>query len=156
MLAPEKVQEVERLLAEGRLSEREIARRTGVARNTIARIASARQRTEDLSLDGPPVRCPTCGGMVTMPCRRCLIESATAGKPRLSRGRGQDLPCEPLGVNLRGKQRVRYETIRQKKMQAAAESDPENEIPRDGDDDLFAIPLDVLLDAFEFDEEPTP
>jgi transcriptional regulator with XRE-family HTH domain len=43
MIAPSMVDEVRRLLSEGRLSQRAIARRTGISRGTVAAIASGRR-----------------------------------------------------------------------------------------------------------------
>ncbi len=83
-IAPERIDEVRHLLAEGVLSERQIARCTGAARATVAEIATgkffrraSRMPTIAAEADGeaepiePPDRCPTCGGMVYMPCRLC-------------------------------------------------------------------------------------
>jgi transcriptional regulator with XRE-family HTH domain len=82
MLATAKVREVERLLAEGRLSQRKIARFLGVSRATVGAIASgkrpdyeARERARAAECEplGPIERCPTCGGMVHTPCRLCRV-----------------------------------------------------------------------------------
>ncbi len=143
MLALEKTQEVERLLAHGRLSEREIARRTGVARNTVARIASARPPAEQLPPDAPPERCPACGSIVAMPCLRCRLEATG-----IRTGPADDGPCEPLGVGLRGKPLARYEALREKiqtGQSGAAEPSTCNVPPDDGVCDLNP---DRLLEAF--------
>ncbi len=78
MLALEQVLEVKRLLDEGRLSRRSIARAVGVSRGSVSAIANG-----DRGLFGaPPVedlvvrsslaqRCPGCGGMVYTPCVYC-------------------------------------------------------------------------------------
>jgi hypothetical protein len=78
MLALEQVLEVKRLLDEGRLSQRSIARLTGVGRSSVSAIANGER-----GLVGPtPVgdlvvrssiaqRCPGCGGRVFMPCVYC-------------------------------------------------------------------------------------
>ena len=81
MLAPCVVEEIRRLLAEERLSHRQIARLTGVSRGTIGAISMGRRpnyeqlrrnrRPDPLAPTGPPKRCPGCGGMVYMPCRLC-------------------------------------------------------------------------------------
>ncbi len=83
MIALEKVLEVRRLLDEGGLSRRAIAKQTGVSRGTVNAIANgerglfgAEPRKSD---DGyrPPAcasvakRCPGCGAMVFPPCVLC-------------------------------------------------------------------------------------
>ncbi len=81
MLPPAVVDEIRRLLAEGRLSQRQIARRIGVSRGTVAAIASGRRRIPAGEASGPPggyargkpVRCPGCGARVHMPCLACWL-----------------------------------------------------------------------------------
>jgi hypothetical protein len=88
MIALAKVKEIERLLALGTMSQRQIAAAQGVSRATVGAIADgtrpsyeARRRAE---LDGarvplgPIKRCPTCGGRVYMPCRLCLVRKFKA------------------------------------------------------------------------------
>lgn len=79
------VEEVRRLLAQGRLSQRQIAKRTGVSRGTVAAIASGRRHTSGSRTPlppeappggyprGKPVRCPGCGALVQMPCLACWL-----------------------------------------------------------------------------------
>jgi hypothetical protein len=75
--------EVERLLAEGRLSQREIARATGISRGSVGAIAQGkrnRRQTGALFLDptrplGPPERCRGCGGLVYAPCILCRVRT---------------------------------------------------------------------------------
>jgi hypothetical protein len=82
MLPIGKVREVERLLAEGRLSQRKIAHVLGISRGVVSLIArglrpdyEARQRDRDESAQqqGPIERCPGCGGRVYTPCRLCHV-----------------------------------------------------------------------------------
>lgn len=82
MINDKTLDEVRRLLALGRLSQREIARQTGVSRGTVNAIANARWKKRpsreandetDHLFKGPIVRCPTCGGRVYMPCMLCHI-----------------------------------------------------------------------------------
>lgn len=80
MIAQTLVDDVRRLLGEGRLSQRKIAARTGVSRGTVGAIAAGRRpdyaarRLEQFdSPSGPPVRCPGCGGRVRMPCLLCRL-----------------------------------------------------------------------------------
>ncbi len=98
MLSMGKVVEIERLLAEGRLSQRKISRLVGVSRGVISAIAhgtrpdyTARRLapSEGDSPRGDIQRCPTCGGRVYMPCRLCRVrqmkEHESALLPKLQR-----------------------------------------------------------------------
>jgi transcriptional regulator with XRE-family HTH domain len=124
MLAQHLVEQIERLLAEGKLSHRKIARITGVSGGTIGTIASGKRRIrprtvefwedELLVPDTPLQRCPGCGGMVYMPCRVCRTRKAIATLPALralmeARDR---LPFTPLGLNLKPAHQERYEEVR--------------------------------------------
>ena len=82
MLTLKVVLEVRRLLDEENSSHREIARRLGISRGTVAAIAHGRRgvhgREEppaDVKESAPPARCPTCGGMVRMPCLVCYLRA---------------------------------------------------------------------------------
>lgn len=85
MLAPGLVAEVRRLLKENRLSQRTIARATGVSRGTVNAIARGFRPDyrpgpgpgpgEFVAPAGPPRRCPGCGGLVQMPCLVCYIRA---------------------------------------------------------------------------------
>lgn len=89
MLALAKVKEVKRLLAEGKLSQRRIAKAIGVSRATVSGIASgkrpdyeprmrARADVEEVERLGPIARCPSCGGRIYMPCRLCRLRKMKA------------------------------------------------------------------------------
>lgn len=86
MLSPAIVEEIRRLLAEGRLSQRRIAAATGVSRTTVSNIARGRRPDypqrgceDELGLAcGPLARCPGCGGRVYMPCRLCHVRAVAA------------------------------------------------------------------------------
>ncbi|HEY4234329.1 MAG TPA: helix-turn-helix transcriptional regulator [Lacipirellulaceae bacterium] len=81
MLALSLALEIERLLTEGKLSQRKIAKRLGVGRGTVAAIANGRRGIygHDEESDGhdphvhlsPPERCAVCGYLVYMPCLVC-------------------------------------------------------------------------------------
>ena len=102
MIATTVVDEIRRLLGQGRLSQRKIASRIGVSRGTVNAIAlgkradsPARWRPEDDGFTPPaglPARCPGCGGMVQMPCLLCYIR---ARKVQLTpdRGGGENPSC---------------------------------------------------------------
>ena len=85
LLDPIAVEQVGELLAGRTLSNRAIARATGVSRDSVGRIRRGeRPRYEELrpggSVLGPPgykpddaSRCPGCGGLVALPCLACEI-----------------------------------------------------------------------------------
>ena len=84
MLAIAKVKEVERLLLDGRFSQRKIAAFVGVSRATVSAIAAGRRpdyearlaaRALELEPMGPIVRCGGCGSRVYSPCRACRVRS---------------------------------------------------------------------------------
>ena len=89
MIAQVVVDEIQSLLDEGELSQRRIARRLGVSRGTVHAIANGkrpdyctlRHDTDGfLPPVGPPRRCPSCGGMVLMPCLLCHVRSRAGGR----------------------------------------------------------------------------
>src|SRR6185295_17430531 len=104
MIEDAKVKEAERLLAEGKLSQRAIARQVGISRASISAIANGtrpdydelrRQRASALDpLAGPLSRCSGCGGMVYTPCQTCKIRRLKAeerDKARARRRRAQEI-----------------------------------------------------------------
>jgi transcriptional regulator with XRE-family HTH domain len=124
MIAAERIADVRRLLATGGLSQREIARRTGVSRGTVGAVAAGKRtdRTEprhaghpELKVPaGPPRRCGGCGGMVAMPCLLCRARVARAAARREQRTTASPELNAPLQLNLREEHRVRYEAIRRR------------------------------------------
>ncbi len=129
MLAQEVVRRVERLLAEGQLSQRKIARLVGISRGTVGAIAGGRrpdyealrrrrQQREAPRPTGPPRRCPTCGAMVTSACLACeLRRRVSAGKrgPHAGRFEASNAIIE---LELRDEHRRRYERIRARRRTA--------------------------------------
>ena len=112
MIAPEIIDRVKRLLATNKHSQREIAKMTGVSRGTIGLIVSGKR------LDIKPVkkrgpyegtigRCPTCGAMVSLPCRVCEFHAKgnTVNELEL------DPENEPVGIELVGEERKRYDEV---------------------------------------------
>jgi hypothetical protein len=81
-------EQIRQLLGEGRLSQRKIAKQTGVSRATVGAIASGKrtpflaQRLADdqpyFSQAKPPQRCPECGARVYMPCHVCFVRRLMA------------------------------------------------------------------------------
>jgi transcriptional regulator with XRE-family HTH domain len=160
MIAPSVVQEVRSLLAEGNLSQRKIARLTGISRGTVGAIAAgkrpdypSRRRAAEEELPepaGPPRRCPSCGGMVYMPCRLCQARAlkAAAAKPPIPTWLMQ--PDAPLGLELREGDRARYEEIRLQRMNLS-NLEPGPEVQRRGEDPETA--RDRLSSAFEVEDD---
>jgi Helix-turn-helix len=86
MLPAALVNEIDRLVHEGNLSQRKIAAHVGVSRGTVSAIANGRRglygkeppdvhapRTASLS----PMRCPDCGYRVYLPCLICSARRHT-------------------------------------------------------------------------------
>ncbi|MBN2580891.1 MAG: helix-turn-helix domain-containing protein [Pirellulales bacterium] len=149
MLAPHLQEEIRRLLAAGKMSRRKIARLTGVSRGTVGLIAAGKRRGPVPPWEDdparplePPKRCPSCGGLVFMPCRLCrmrqVIEkrkqsenthaSPSGGQTFLSglRKTGKNAcppdllknwvrPQEILGLALKPDHRRRYEEVRRRR-----------------------------------------
>ncbi|MFZ5832477.1 MAG: hypothetical protein ACOY3P_20515 [Planctomycetota bacterium] len=131
MLAPAVVAEIRRLLAEDRLSQRAIARQMGISRGTIAAIASGRRvdrvprpgsDDELLAPQGPPARCPECGGMVYLPCRLCHIRATTEERTldkeisSDAAGAGRPAALPRVGMRLRPEHHARYLRVRKRKL----------------------------------------
>jgi transcriptional regulator with XRE-family HTH domain len=118
MITEKVVQEVRRLLAEGTLSQRKIAQRTGICRGTVGAIASGKRPDYEMSepveeeeIVGPPMRCGGCGGLVYLPCRRCRLQETNSQNRRsLSRQRTAETN-ERLELDLRPEHRARYEEV---------------------------------------------
>lgn len=78
MLEWNQVETVQRMLAND-ISQREIARLTGISRDTIRRIFKGEWQPRPEPVAAPFVlthsvgRCPTCGGRVRLPCLACRI-----------------------------------------------------------------------------------
>jgi Helix-turn-helix len=97
MISPILVAEVKRLLAQPGLSQRKVALMTGVSRASVSAIAAGRRRDypdrcnptddEDEIPRGPAERCPTCGGLVFMPCQLCRIRDIKAEERQRLRSR---------------------------------------------------------------------
>ncbi|MCC6125810.1 MAG: helix-turn-helix transcriptional regulator [Pirellulales bacterium] len=119
MLAPYQIDRVRKLLAEGKLSPREIARQTGVSRGAIAKIAAGKPLDPPSPranrLEGgfdepllPPERCPACGRLIYPPCRACL----TPPIPRWRRPKPGPRTKIVLGLALKPRHFDRYREVR--------------------------------------------
>ena len=127
VLAETTVEQVRVLLREG-LSQREAARQARVSRNRVQLIAHGRRpdyaalpaRKEDEPLErcGPIERCRKCGMLVEMPCLVC--QARVLREAALRRGNlATSDEILPLGVDLRGGARRRYQRIYVRKTEAA-------------------------------------
>lgn len=135
MIAEEKIREAETLLVKGVLSQRKIAKLTGLSRGTISMIASGKRKVYVKTVDpdmpaelekSPPVRCPTCGGMVRMPCLFCFLKSladknsplmqidfpTTETSPAMTNGQHSPKSTICLDVKLTGDELKRYQEVR--------------------------------------------
>ena len=121
MLATALVEQIQAMLTEGHLSQREIARLAGVSRGTVGAIArGTRQvrpredRWEDPlePLPGPLRRCPGCGGLVRFPCRLCHARADRAERRSPQRLTGCEVePCFELNEEHEARRR-QVEAIR--------------------------------------------
>ncbi len=153
------VKEISRLLGENKLSQRKIAKLTGVSRGTIGTIAAGkrpdyeqlrRERADTLPRPaGPPRRCWRCGAMVQLPCMACHIRDlirSGQGIPRFTN------PEPLLELELRGKHRTRYEEVHRQRQLAEARARAELPLePVDIDDDSCELSPADVLDAFEME-----
>ncbi len=125
MLKTQQVEEVRRLLAEGR-NLKAVGRATGVSRNMIRGIARGlrpdyeamrrKKQKEATGSHGVVKRCRGCGYRVRMPCRICRARKAAALSAKS--GLPFDLLDEPLGLNLRPEHQARYEEVRARRREA--------------------------------------
>ena len=126
MLSPDRIEQIERLLAEGKLSQRKIAKLTGVSRGTVGAVASGKRHVHvreteswDAGLEsppGPPQHCPGCGGLVYLPCRLCytrrfLAEHRVAKLP--------DRPEEPPQLELQQEHAARLRRLAARRVRSA-------------------------------------
>ena len=163
MIAPKIVKEIRRLLNERRLSQRKIAESIGVSRGTVGAVASGKRPDrllprraadydESLKPSGPPERCPSCGGMVYMPCRVCRTRAVIAEKrpPQWQFGPLE----EPLSLELKDNCLRRYEQLRTARLNGKPSSNPVEPYDDAPEDDGYELDPDDVLDAFELDDEP--
>ncbi len=136
MISPAVIEAIQRLLAEGGRSQREIAKMTKVSRGTVAAVDSGMRRRDDPRPKTPgkapagsvhrcpepperlkpvkeptePVRrCPGCGGMVVWPCWACHVRKVA---PHVSSRCDPAALDEPLRLELDEEERARYEEVR--------------------------------------------
>jgi hypothetical protein len=86
MISSRIIDEIQRLILGGSLSQRKIARHLGVSRGTVNAVAlgkrpvpANRRRENTLAAPvGPVIRCPGCGGLVHSPCLLCRVRAHQA------------------------------------------------------------------------------
>jgi len=112
VLTANAVDQVERLLDDG-LSQRAIARMTGVSRGSVHRIKTGkrvirgRSNGDELEAPSGPVdRCPGCGGLVQQPCVACRTRETPVD--RLS---GRD-DVDALALDLEADDRRRHRELK--------------------------------------------
>ncbi len=96
MVSQTMVDHVRRLLAERKISQRQIARQLEISRGTVGAIASGkrldyvRKPPEESFCLLPAVRCPGCGGHVHPPCRLCRARAFRARELAKTKARRRD------------------------------------------------------------------
>ncbi len=129
MISDKDLAKIEGLLKESDLSQRAIARITGINRNTVNRIAQGkrpdfktlrkdRKRKHHKEVQfrkGKPGRCKECGAMVCMPCLLCSIRKKNVDWQCGILDACVHYDIKPLGVELAGEERRRYEQLREEK-----------------------------------------
>ena len=135
MIAEEKIKEAETLLAQEKLSQRKIAKITGLSRGTVSSIANGKRNVYVKTVDpsqptelekSPPVRCPTCGSMVRMPCLLCFLKrladknsplmqndfQLSGTTPAMTSEQHSSKSTLRFGVELTGNELKRYQEVR--------------------------------------------
>ena len=83
MIKNDIIRKILHLVKQGKMSQRQIAKRLGVSRGTVQAVAQGR-RSEHIPAaiasavtwivpSGKPKRCPDCGSCVKMPCLACQL-----------------------------------------------------------------------------------
>jgi len=116
MISEERIAIAEQLILDEKLSQRQIAKQTGLSRATIGAIASGKRRifkrkpllVIEHDKNSPHVRCPGCGLRVRLPCVRCLLQKY---------GKKQKITNEKINktdfsINLTDGEAKRYQEIR--------------------------------------------
>ena len=126
MLSDSMVRWAETLLAQA-LSQREVARRVGIARATVRKIAAgcwrdhALRRRTSVEDARQPVgivgRCPACGLRVRMPCLVCLARTARKTGPSVPLPPPRAIENELPQVELKAEDQARYGPIHARKTQ---------------------------------------
>ena len=149
MIAASIIAEAQRLLAAG-LSYRQVAAKTGISRGSVGEIANGRisaKRRRDkewlgVNPRGRPARCPTCGGMVVMPCMACRVRAAKKGRGKRVEGREENLRPD---FDLRPEQQKRLDRVRRMRIAAGNAGQP-----------LFSFALSAEDEPIDDTQEKAP
>jgi len=134
MIAEEKIREAELMLVRGKMSQREVAKRTGLSRGLISLIARGKRTIQVKTVDPDllpesehnlPVRCLGCGAMVCMPCLLCHLKKLAARNrpvmrsypnvqttPAMTNAQYSPGTTIHLGIHLTGDELKRYQEVR--------------------------------------------
>lgn len=153
MLSDCQVDRVKSLL--GRMSERAVARQSGVSRGSVKKIREGRwQRKKIAGPDGemeelpPAERCGQCGRKVVMPCRACETEQLPPAP------RAPDAIAERIPLELRGKDGERYQVVSAEAFAANHPPEQEAKMATDYNSPFeTAQPAFAVLDPDELPEE---
>lgn len=123
MISETRIMIAEQLISEGRLSQRRIARETGLSRGTIHALAVGKRKIQERkpqfliehNRKSPFVRCPDCGSMVRIPCVFCTIRKHI-NRVRRTICEGRAVECT---VDLAGEEKKRYLEVRKWREQSA-------------------------------------
>lgn len=105
------------LLAEGRLSQRKIAKILGISNTMVSLIHHQKRKPFSEAAgnpiaepDGPIMRCPVCGGKTRLPCVYCqIVDHLQKNGPA---GPVAESDQKELTIELRGDHAKRYEKVR--------------------------------------------
>ena len=163
MIKQEQVDEIQRLLASGKYSQRKIAKITKVSRGTINAISQGKRsdyvpapKVEERGpFEGPIERCPECGGRVHMPCRFCQARRFASEESSGFRGAvPKTIKQLSLGLELKGESLKRYEEVRQKRLLQGEISVASPDWEDEDDDFLPEMYFTSLIKKGEFRAEP--
>ena len=137
VLRNDQVEGVQRLLSESTLSQRAIARATGVSRSSVGAIASGRRvpwgpdpptAPSDELTGVRPWKCPECGSRITLPvCVACRARSQPRRRPR-----NEPRPVPQLTLDLSEEQLAILHGFRAEKIAAKRHSPaPDEPTPRE-------------------------
>lgn len=108
MISQQTVDTVRQLLSEGELSQRAIARRVGLSRATVNRIATGtRQPKAPAKGQRPQGVCPKCRCNVLLPCLACSLRAPTRSEIPVARPVGLGEPTLKLELEQEHQQRYR-------------------------------------------------
>ena len=114
--------EAQRLLRRG-TSYRAVARELGISRGTVGKVALGRRVPVEAGAcaedenppyhsNTPPVRCPTCGGVVYMPCVACRVKTAVKTRAILPASPDLSGCSSSLTLSLKDDHQARYELVK--------------------------------------------